>query len=59
MDGQEVGKVVVARPVPAAFTVSETFRVGGDLGSPVSPDYFGRRPFRLEGDIESVEVELT
>jgi arylsulfatase len=59
VDGQEVGKVVVARTVPAAFTASETFGVGVDLGSPVSPDYFDRRPFRFEGEIEKVEVEVT
>ncbi len=58
VDGQEVGKVVVARTVPAAFTASETFGVGVDLGSPVSPDYFDRRPFRFDGTIEQVDVEV-
>ncbi len=58
VDGAEVGKVVVARTVPAAFTASETFDVGVDLGSPVSPDYFDRRPFRFEGHIERVDVEV-
>jgi arylsulfatase len=58
VDGREVGKVVVARTVPAAFTASETFGVAVDLGSPVSPDYFDRRPFRFEGTIERVDVEV-
>ena len=58
VDGNEVGKVVVARTVPAAFTASETFGVGVDLGSPVSPDYIDRRPFRFNGTIESVDVEV-
>ena len=58
VDDEEVGKVVVARTVPAAFTASETFGVGVDLGSPVSPDYFDRRPFRFEGRIERVDVEV-
>ena len=58
MDGAEVAKVVVARTVPAAFTASETFGVGVDLGSPVSPDYFDRAPFKFEGKIEEVVVEL-
>lgn len=58
VDDHEVGRVVVARTVPAAFTASETFGVGVDLGSPVSPDYFERRPFRFEGIIERVEVEV-
>ena len=59
VDGNEVGRVVVARTVPAAFTASETFGVGVDLGSPVSPDYFDRRPFRFEGTIERVDVEVS
>lgn len=58
VDGEEVGAVVVARTVPAAFTASETFGVGVDLGSPVSPDYFDRAPFRFEGKIDSVNVEV-
>ena len=58
VDDREVGKVVVARTVPAAFTASETFGVGVDLGSPVSPDYFDRRPFRFTGRIASVDVEV-
>ena len=46
------------RTVPAAFTASESFDVGVDLGSPVSLDYFDRRPFRFNGTITSVDVEL-
>jgi arylsulfatase len=58
LDGTEVGKVAVARTVPAAFTASETFGVGVDLGSPVSPDYFDRRPFRFSGTIDYVDVSV-
>ena len=58
VDGKEVARTTVKRTVPAAFTASETFEVGVDLGSPVSLDYFDRRPFRFEGKIENVEVEL-
>jgi hypothetical protein len=32
--------------------------IGIDLGSPVSRDYFNRRPFRVDGTIEKVEVQL-
>ena len=49
---------MVKRTVPAAFSASETFDVGVDLGSPVSLDYFDRRPFRFDGAIEDVRVEL-
>ncbi len=58
VEGHEVAKVVVARTVPVAFTACETFGVGVDLGSPVSPDYFDRRPFRFTGTIERVDVEV-
>ncbi len=58
VDGQEVARTTVKRTVPAAFSASETFDVGVDLGSPVSIDYFDRRPFAFTGKIEKVEVEL-
>jgi arylsulfatase len=32
--------------------------VGVDLGSPVSLDYFDRAPFKFDGKIEKVTVEL-
>jgi len=35
VDGQPVGRVELKRTVPAAFTATETFDVGADLGSPV------------------------
>ena len=58
VDGKEVARTTVKRTVPAAFTGSETFDVGVDLGSPVSLDYFDRRPFPFSGKIEKVRVEL-
>ena len=58
VDGSEVARTTVKRTVPAAFTASETFDVGIDLGSPVSLDYFDRRPFAFDGKIDSVRVEL-
>jgi arylsulfatase len=59
VDGAEVARVVIARTVPVAFTASETFGVGVDLGSPVSPDYFDRRPFRFDGVIHRVDVRVS
>ena len=40
------------------FAQTDTFDVGVDLGSPVSLDYFDRRPFAFNGKIEKVKVEL-
>jgi arylsulfatase len=58
VDGKEMGRTTVARTVPAAFTASETFDVGTDLGSPVSLDYENRRPFAFNGTIQEVKVKL-
>jgi arylsulfatase len=58
VDGKEVARTTVQRTVPTAFTASETFDVGVDLGSPVSLDYFDKRPFRFDGEIERVTVSL-
>ncbi|HEY5704668.1 MAG TPA: hypothetical protein VIS96_03745, partial [Terrimicrobiaceae bacterium] len=58
VDGKEVGKAELKRTVPAAFSASETFDVGVDLGSTVSLDYFDRRPFEFNGRIEKVAVQL-
>ena len=58
VDGKEVAKVTVERTVPGAFTASETFDVGVDLGSPVAQAYAERRPFKFNGKIESVLVDL-
>jgi arylsulfatase len=59
VDGQEVAHTTVKRTVPAAFTASESFDVGTDLGSPVSLDYFDRRPFAFNGKIQDIHVTLT
>ena len=58
VDGQEVFTVDVKRTVAGAFSASETFDVGMDLGSPVSFDYFDRRPFAFSGRIGAVTVDL-
>lgn len=58
VDGQEVARTSLKRTVPAAFTASETFDVGVDLGSPVSRDYFDRAPFKFEGKISQFRVDL-
>jgi arylsulfatase len=58
VDGQEVARTLAKITVPAAFSASETFDVGVDLGSPVSRDYFERRPFKFDGKIGKVNVEL-
>lgn len=58
VDGKEVASVELKRTVPLAFTASETFDVGVDLGSTVSLTYMDRRPFEFDGKIKSLKVEL-
>jgi arylsulfatase len=57
-DGKEAAHMTVGRTVPGAFRASETFDVGVDLGSPVSLDYFSRAPFRFNGKIDKVTIEM-
>ena len=58
VDGKEAARASVKMTVPAAFTASESFDVGVDLGSAVSRDYFERRPFKFDGKISKVRVVL-
>ena len=39
VNGKEVGSGEVKRTVPGTYSISETFDVGQDTGSPVSKDY--------------------
>lgn len=57
IDGDIIGTVKLDRTVPAAFTATESFDVGIDLGSPVSQIYDDRRPFEFDGEIKSLRVE--
>lgn len=58
VDSDRVSEVELERTVPAAFSASETFDVGADLGSTVSLDYYDQRPFELNGTIQQVRVHL-
>lgn len=58
VDEKEVARMTTKRSVPAAFSASETFDVGVDLGSPVSRAYEQSRPFKFDGTIDSVQVDL-
>ena len=58
VDGAEYARLELPQTVALAFTASETFDVGTDLGSPVSKLYYDRRPFAFTGKINSVTVTL-
>lgn len=56
IDGKPAARATVARTVPAAFSATESFDVGVDLGSTVSLAYEEKRPFAFDGRIETVKV---
>ncbi|CAG9184452.1 hypothetical protein LMG23992_05235 [Cupriavidus laharis] len=56
IDGEEVARASVPYTLPLAFTATETFNVGVDLGSPVSFDYLERAPFAFNGTVHDVHV---
>jgi len=56
VDAVEVAREGTPFTVPLAFSASETFNVGVDLGCPVSLDYRDRAPFRFNGQINDVHI---
>jgi arylsulfatase A-like enzyme len=56
IDGKEAARTTLKRTVPVAFTATESFDVGVDLGSTVSLAYEDRRPFGFDGKIDKVRV---
>jgi arylsulfatase A-like enzyme len=58
LDGKPYSVCEIKRAVPVAFTASETFDVGKDLGGSVSMRYHEKAPFKFDGKINSVKVDL-
>lgn len=56
VDGAKAAEGVLFYTVPLAFTATETFDIGRDLGSPVSRSYLDRAPFPFNGVIHDVCV---
>lgn len=56
VDGKEVAKGRVERTIPLRVSLDETFDIGEDTGTPITEDY--KVPFRFNGDLQSVNVEL-
>ncbi len=48
---------VVPVSVPLAFTATECLDIGIALGSPVSLDYYDKKPFKFNGVVEQVHVK--
>jgi arylsulfatase len=56
VNGQQVAQGEVGRTMPGTFSLSETFDVGEDTGTPVSRDY--TRDNAFGGDLDRVVVSL-
>lgn len=56
LDGTEAARTTVGQTVPAAFSATESFDIGVDLGSTVSLAYEEKRPFAFDGKIAEVRV---
>ena len=56
-EGAAVGKGRVEQTQPMAYSADEACDVGGDTGSPASPDY-GPTGNRFNGDIAWVQIDI-
>jgi arylsulfatase A-like enzyme len=59
VNGEEAARAVTPYTVPLAFSATETFNVGLDLGCPVAIDYHDRAPFKFNGRIDDVHIVYT
>lgn len=56
VNGKVFAQAKVPRTAPVTFTANDALDIGIDLGSPVSPDYYDKAPFKFNGKITSVNV---
>ena len=56
VNGEPVAKGTAPVTCPIAFSANDCLDIGVALGSPVSPDYYDKAPFRFTGTIERVHV---
>ena len=57
MNGKPVATGRVPRSTGYVMTANDTFDVGCDSHSPVSPAYYDRAPFAFDGDIGKVTIK--
>jgi len=56
VNGKKVGEGRLEKTVPTMFSTDDTFDVGEDWGTPVSPTY--KTPFKFTGTLKNVIVEV-
>ena len=57
VNGKSVATGRVPRSTGYVLTANDTFDVGRDTHSPVSPAYYDRAPFAFDGDIGKVTIK--
>jgi hypothetical protein len=55
VNDEQVAEGRIDKTVPVVFSTDDTFDVGEDRGTPVSPAY--QPPFKFTGDLKQVTVE--
>ena len=58
VNGKKVAEGAIDQTVPGAFSLSESFDVGVDNGTPVSNNYKTRDHFRFSGELDKVLIRL-
>ena len=58
VDGTKVAEGTIDRTVPCIYSIDETLDVGEDRGTPILEDYADRMPFRFNGKIDQVIIDL-
>ena len=56
VNGKKVGEGRIEKTVPVQFSTDDTFDVGEDWGTPVSPTY--KPPLKFTGTLKQVTVEV-
>jgi hypothetical protein len=59
VNGKKVAEGAIDKTVGGAFSLSETFDVGVDNGTPVSVNYKTKDHFPFTGQIDKVTITLT
>jgi len=59
VNGKKVAEGALDQTVPGSFSLSETFDVGVDNGTPVSKNYKRKDHFPFTGQIDKVTITLT
>jgi arylsulfatase len=58
VNGKKVAEGPIDKTVPGSFSLSETFDVGVDNGTPVSDNYKAKDHFRFTGKIDKVTINV-